>query len=444
MNKLSKKTIWIVAGILAVLVLMIGLLLFIGRKQNMRGELETLRIETEAMNQDFSEEYQKKDTFSEYSESIRQEKEINKEGFMPIEEIRTKLKELPDNFAVIAQRDDVFAITYGSARVGQQLWEEFLSDIRFETPSEVILTQFTVEEDPIYYFIEYNGDSFHIVVDNTRDGYDDESGYTEGFWNYLKVEGYAEEDGSITEYAFLCDSNELTYRMVQDYYAGNTTAGMEEPSVWDFYIRNIPQQEFEERRNQINPDDHYAVRTYSGYADIHPVYAAGNSYKDYDKDGILDRIYRKYIIEETGEEVVKVYCFFGNGKTMELDRDLWGDTFTTQCLDFNEDQTRDICFVQHLNTQDGVQSRVTIYAAVGDDYEILPFSEDVYLSSSPDDTDRGLEQYSASSIEVFQDRDGTNALRCGGTTEKDGEQCQIRWTLYYRDGKWKIRDVKEL
>ena len=140
MNKLSKKTIWIVAGILAVLVLMIGLLLFIGRKQNMRGELETLRIETEAMNQDFSEEYQKKDTFSEYSESIRQEKEINKEGFMPIEEIRTKLKELPDNFAVIAQRDDVFAITYGSARVGQQLWEEFLSDIRFETPSEVILT----------------------------------------------------------------------------------------------------------------------------------------------------------------------------------------------------------------------------------------------------------------------------------------------------------------
>lgn len=444
MNKLSKKTIWIGTGILTVLILMVGLLLFIARKQSMRGELETLRIETQAMNQDFSEEYQKKDTFSEYSESIRQEKEVNKEGFMPIEEIRAKLKELPDHFAEIAQRDDVFAITYGSARVGQQLWERFLSDIRFKTPSQVILTQFTVDEDPIYYFIEYNGDSFHIVVDNTRDGYDDESGYTEGFWNYLKVEGYAEEDGSITEYAFLCDSNELTYRMVQDYYAGNASLGMEEPSVWDFYIRNIPQQEFEERRDQINPEDHYAVKTYSGYADIHPVYASGNAYKDYDKDGILDRIYRKYIIEETGEETVKVYCFFGNGKTMELDHDLWGDTFATQCFDFNEDQIRDICFAQHLNTQDGVQSRVTIYAAVGDDYEVLPFSENVYLSSSPDDTDRGLEQYSASSIEVFQDRDGTNALRCGGTTQRDGVEYQIRWTLYYRDSKWKIRDVKEL
>ena len=444
MNKLSKKTIRIGVGILAILILMAGLLVFIGRKYSMRGELETLRIETREMNQDFSEEYQKKDTFSEYSESIRQKKAVNKEGFMPIEEIRVKLKELPDHFAEIAQRDDIFAITYGSARVGQQLWEAFLSDIRFETPSQVILTQFTVEEDPIYYFIEYNGDSFHIVVDSTRDGYDDESGYTEGFWNYLKVEGYAEKDGSITEYAFLCDSNELTYRMVQDYYAGNTSAGMEEPSVWDFYIRSIPQQEFEERRDRINPDDHYAVRTYSGYADIHPVYAAGNAYKDYDKDGILDRIYRKYIIEETGEETVKVYCFLGNGKTIELDHDLWGDTFTTQCLDFNEDQTRDICFVQHLNTQDGIQSRVTIYVAVADSYEILPFSEDVYLSSSPDDTDRGLKQYSASSIEVFQDRDGTNALRCGGTTEKDGELCQIRWTLYYHDGRWKIRDVKEL
>ena len=86
MNKLSKKTIWIGVGILAVLILIAGLFLFIERKQSMRGELETLRIETEAMNQDFSEEYHKKDTFSEYSESIRQEKTINREGFMPIEE----------------------------------------------------------------------------------------------------------------------------------------------------------------------------------------------------------------------------------------------------------------------------------------------------------------------------------------------------------------------
>lgn len=443
MNKLSKKSIRIGVGILAILILMAGLLVFIGRKYSMRGELETLRIETREMNQDFSEEYQKKDTFSEYSESIRQKKAVNKEGFMPIEEIRVKLKELPDHFAEIAQRDDLFAITYGSARVGQQLWETFLSDIRFETPSQVILAQFTVEEDPIYYFIEYNGDSFHIVVDSTRDGYDDESGYTEGFWNYLKVEGYAEKDGSITEYAFLCDSNELTYRMVQDYYAGNTSAGMEEPSVWDLYIRSIPQQEFEERRDRINPDDHYAVKTYTGYADIHPVYASGNAYKDYDKDEILDRIYRKYTVEENGKESVKVYCFFGSGNTMELDDDLWGDVFATQCLDFNEDQTRDICFVQHLNTQDGLQSRVTIYVASGDTYEILPFSEDVYISSMPQDTNRGLEQYSASAIEVFQDRDGTNALRCGGTIVHGQVTYQVRWTLYYHDGEWHIRDMKE-
>lgn len=127
MNKLSKKSIRIGAGILAILILMAGLLVFIGRKYSMRGELETLRIETREMNQDFSEEYQKKDTFSEYSESIRQKKAVNKEGFMPIEEIRVKLKELPDHFAEIAQRDDLFAITYGSARVGQAA----LGDVSF-------------------------------------------------------------------------------------------------------------------------------------------------------------------------------------------------------------------------------------------------------------------------------------------------------------------------
>ena len=78
-----------------------------------------------------------------------------------------------------------------------------------------------------------------------------------------------------------------------------------------------------------------------------------------------------------------------------MEDDLWGDVFATQMsLTFNEDQTRDICFVQHLNTQDGLQSRVTIYVASGDTYEILPFLEDVYISSMPQDTNRGLEQYS--------------------------------------------------
>ena len=148
-------------------------------------------------------------------------------------------------------------------------------------------------------------------------------------------------------------------------------------------------------------------------------------------------------MEENGKESVKVYCFFGSGNTMELDDDLWGDVFATQCLDFNEDQTRDICFVQHLNTQDGLQSRVTIYVASGDTYEILPFSEDVYISSMPQDTNRGLEQYSASAIEVFQDRDGTNALRCGGTIVHGQVTYQVRWTLYYHDGEWHIRDMKE-
>jgi len=128
---------------------------------------------------------------------------------------------------------------------------------------------------------------------------------------------------------------------------------------------------------------------------------------------------------------------------MELTSDLWGDTFATQCLDFNEDQTRDICFVQHLNTQDGVQSRAIIYAAIGDNYEVLPFTEDAYPDSSLYDADGGLKQYSASSIEVFQDRDGTNALRCGGMVLKGETPYVMRWTLYYKDGKWCIRDVKE-
>ena len=56
MNKLSKKTIRIGVGILAVLILIAGLFFFIERKQSMRGELETLRIETEAMNQDLAGE----------------------------------------------------------------------------------------------------------------------------------------------------------------------------------------------------------------------------------------------------------------------------------------------------------------------------------------------------------------------------------------------------
>ena len=106
MNKLSKKSIRIGAGILAILILMAGLLVFIGRKYSMRGELETLRIETREMNQDFSEEYQKKDTFSEYSESIRQKKEISREGFIPVEEIKEKISKAKNKVSRGADGDE--------------------------------------------------------------------------------------------------------------------------------------------------------------------------------------------------------------------------------------------------------------------------------------------------------------------------------------------------
>lgn len=443
MKKLPPKKVLI--GIAIGTALLLGLIFFLifGRRHSMLGELRRLHGETQTLNENFHEEYQKQDTFSEYSEILRKEKEVNKEGFLSLEEVRERLKELPDNFADIAQRDDLFAITYGSARVGQELWEDFLADIRFGTPSQVILTQFTVDEDPIYYFIEYNGDSLHIVVDNTRDGYDEESGYAEGFWNYLKVEGYEQENGSITEYAFLCNNEKLTYQMVQNYYSGNTSAGIEEPSVWDFYIRNIPQEEFEERKQEIDPEDAVAVKAYTGYADIHPVYAEGNAYRDYDKDGILDRIYRKYTVNRNGDEVIKVYAFLGNGNTIELDDNLWGDTFETYCLDIDRDQEREICFIQHKDTEEGMRSRAVVYSINGEAYELLPFTENVYVSSSPSDTERGLGQYTASAIEVYQDREGLNCLRCSDTVSEDETVCEVKWSLYYLKDGWCVRNKTE-
>ncbi len=444
MKKLPPKKVLIGIAVGASLLLFLALFLIFGRRRSLIGELRRLHGETQTLNENFHEEYQKQDTFDEYSEMLRQEKEVNKEGFLSLEEIREKLKELPDNFAEIAQREDLFAITYGSARVGQELWESFLADSRFGISSQVILTQFTVEEDPIYYFIEYNGNSFHIVVDNTRDGYDEESGYTEGFWNYLKVEGYEQEDGSITEYAFLCNNEKLTYQMVQDYYSGNTSVEIEEPSVWDFYIRNIPQEEFEERKQEMDSEDAAAVRAYTGYADIHPVYAEGNAYKDYDKDGILDRIYRKYIVNRNGNEVVKVYAFLGNGNTIELDGNLWGDTFETYCLDMDRDQERELCFIQHKDTEVGMQSRAAVYSIKGEAYEILPFTESVYVSSAPSDTERGLRQYTASTIEVYQDRTGQNCLRCSGRVFDDEAVYEVRWALYYLKEGWCVRDKTEV
>ncbi len=444
MKKLPPKKVLIGIALGMVLLLCLVLFLIFGRRRSLIGELRRLHGETQTLNENFHEEYRKQDTFSEHSEVLQKEKEVNKEGFLSLEEIREKLKELPDHFAEIAQREDLFAITYGSARVGQELWESFLADVRFGNASQVILTQFTVDEDPIYYFIEYNGDSFHIVVDNTRDGYDEESGYAEGFWNYLKVEGYEQENGSITEYAFLCNNEKLTYQMVQDFYSGNASAEMEEPSVWDFYIRNIPQEEFEERKQEMDSEDAAAVRAYTGYADIHPVYAEGNAYKDYDKDGILDRIYRKYTVNRNGDEVVKVYAFLGNGNTIVLDDNLWGDTFETYCLDIDRDQEREICFIQHKDTEEGMRSRAVVYSIDGEAYEILPFTESVYVSSSSSDTERGLEQYTASTIEVYQDRTGQNCLRCSGTVSGDEAAYEVRWALYHLNEGWCVRDKTEV
>lgn len=341
--------------------------------------------------------------------------------FTNLQEAKDILRELPNDYQSAIVKDDIYALVLGYVQGGREVFNSFLANIRLGRSDRMLMVQFTYDLKPIYYLIEYDGKRFHIIEDQTRDGYNDEAGYIEVYGEYLKFEDYLSNDGGITQYGYLTDNAALSYAKINQYYAEIEKDGTElaKPSFWSFCYSELTKEELNQRVlvSETQSDDFR--RKYSGFADLHPSFLASNPIMDYDGDGILDRVYREYIELENGKSLINAYLFFGDGKTVSLERGIWGEYFSTQMVDLTGDGVKDICFIQYDNS------------TADSDYEIsiLQYRNGNYIPMR-----LPFEHFSYISVEARGDQ---YILAC---QKEDADGNKRSFELSY-DGEWKEKDA---
>ncbi len=233
---------------------------------------------------------------------------------------------------------------------------------------------------------------------------------------------------------------------------------------------------------------------YTGYMDIHPIFAQGNPRADYDEDGLLDRVFKKY---DSNTNTSSFYLHFGNGTNLLLSDREMGYFFQTEAADLTGDGVKEIMFEQFSMSTKCSNLYLTIYTFKSGGYEKMdiPFYSDpvngeqddmLYLPlvmKKIDDTSVSIYQpdcnyhgiiktqshaYDSGEIAdemehlYFPETEGVEVLYQGSTMElidtEDAEKNAILlhsylgdkwciksvfWTLEYLQGEWRITNLSQ-
>lgn len=432
LRNIDYRKLIIAATIVAAIVIAIILFANFQRHKRQKHDLQELQISTEKVSNDFETKYSElsdekkaelKKNFQEFIDNFFNEG--TKEEFEEYDDIKNKLKELPSEYALVLQREDIFSMLFGKCQQGLSSFNSFVAQSRLGYPSSLIMAQFTTNLDPIYYWVEFDGNTYHVVEDKTRDGYDDDNGYVEMYGRYFNVEIYENKDGTFSEYGYITDNSSLTYKKIQEYYerVENGDEHLKEPQFVAFYIANYTADEYKDF--MLSPDrvSKEFVSEYSGYTDMHPSFADENPVRDYDEDGILDRIYREYRTISNGRDMVNVYCLLGNGNNITLAKNSWGELFRTEVADFTKDRKKDICFFQYTKTPSKTEYGLSIFEYKNGNYVAMKLPESRFET-----------------VEIVTDQHGNKKIQGVLLPNDDGKHEKV--IISYEGSEWIITDRK--
>ncbi len=334
------------------------------RHRELSSKLADLKSSTSYNKDKFSERYSVSFTDEEVEEIQHFFDDIGKKSFKEFksfDEVKEILSECPDEFNGVIGRDDIYATVFGIPFSGVGTWDQFTARCRLGEPCSIIVAQYALDLTATFYYIEYNGDSFYAVEDRLMDAQNNEEfAYNESFGKYLKIESYDSDDGYM-EYAFLTDDRTLVYRDVLDYYESDNEDKGAPPEYWQFYMATVNRESIDKAMLTAQGYSKDFSLKYTGFADRHPSFAKNNPMADYDKDGLLDRVYRQYLELENGENVVSAYLFLGNGNNIVLSKNVWGEYFKTCMKDVTEDGKDDICFIQYTKNTNSEKYDMTVF-----------------------------------------------------------------------------------
>ncbi|OLR58303.1 hypothetical protein BHF70_00880 [Anaerostipes sp. 494a] len=126
-------------------------------------------------------------------------------------EIESALKQYPDDLSAKEALDSGFIVVENRQMKGEsaKLWKSFCNKIKKKKEGAVLISQFTVEGDPILNYIAYKDGKYYYVEDTSRDQFGDQR-YSHHVYNTMKR--FEENDSYV---AVLTTENKLSYKDVQ-------------------------------------------------------------------------------------------------------------------------------------------------------------------------------------------------------------------------------------
>lgn len=333
-----------------------------------------------------------------------------------LDEIIEILKEYPSDYDTAIHYDGVYSVGFGFPLFGMDEWERFIANCRLHRPGYIVMVQFSANFVGTYYYIEYDGKKYHVVEDRSRDFDEGETGYSESYGKYLKIEGYPSEAG-FAEYAFLTDDVNMTYKKAEEYFINDAANGASAPSFWSFYIGVYTDEIIANLIKEPDRTSETFKSDYTGFLDRHPDYIADNMRMDYDGDGILDRIYREHLEFDDGSSTNNAYLILGNGNCITLAKDMIGDATKTILTDVTADGSNDIVFIEYTNKFGNEKARLNVFENQSGNFVQVKI---------PENEAKSIEMTIAESDgqNIFVSKDENDELYY--TRVKDGEWVTIR------------------
>lgn len=87
-----------------------------------------------------------------------------------VEEIKDYLAQYPDSLQELSE-EECYVILHGKEYSGREYLNSFMGNVQTDVPDELVIVQFTVEGDPILYYLNANDENIYCMEDASRDAW---------------------------------------------------------------------------------------------------------------------------------------------------------------------------------------------------------------------------------------------------------------------------------
>jgi len=113
-----------------------------------------------------------------------------------LEKIKSYLAQYSDSLQEL-EKEECYVVLHGEEYSGREYLDSFMGNVETETSGELVIVQFTVEGDPVFYYLNADAGDVYCVEDISRDAWaGNGEKYFEKIYDSVWLSGEADTEGN--------------------------------------------------------------------------------------------------------------------------------------------------------------------------------------------------------------------------------------------------------